>query len=175
MLAKSWASDLWRVFLWHGYGSVASPLNPPDCSSVSIEDYEPLEKIAQSAIQEKQPFQRLDLDKDTLLKMFKYSPYKVHFIKDKIPDGGSTTVYRCGPLIDLCTGPHIPHTGKIKAFAVMKVSRLSTLLITELCSLLAWRLEKRSITADLRSQLPWQEANGGTQSASGWSGKTRSS
>src|SRR5947199_1140419 len=77
--------------------------------SVTSEDYVPLEKIAQSAIQEKQPFQRLDLDKDTLLEMFKYSKYKVHFIKDKIPDGGSTTVYRCGPLIDLCMGPHIPH------------------------------------------------------------------
>jgi threonyl-tRNA synthetase len=92
-----------------------------------MEDYPALEKIAQLAIQEKQPFQRLDLDKDTLLEMFKYSKYKVHFIKDKIPDGGSTTVYRCGPLIDLCTGPHIPHTGRIKAFAVMKVTRLTSL------------------------------------------------
>jgi threonyl-tRNA synthetase len=92
-----------------------------DDRAVTSEDYVPLEKIAQSAIQEKQPFQRLDLDKNTLLEMFKYSKYKVHFIKDKIPDGGSTTVYRCGPLIDLCTGPHIPHTGKIKAFSVMKV------------------------------------------------------
>ena len=89
--------------------------------AVASEDYVPLEKVAHSAIQEKQPFQRLDLDKDTLLEMFKYSKYKVHFIKDKIPDGGSTTVYRCGPLIDLCMGPHIPHTGKIKAFSVMKV------------------------------------------------------
>jgi threonyl-tRNA synthetase len=62
------------------------------------------------------------LDRNTLLEMFKYSKYKVHFIKDKIPEGGSTTVYRCGPLIDLCTGPHIPHTGRIKAFSVMKNS-----------------------------------------------------
>jgi threonyl-tRNA synthetase len=92
-----------------------------------MEDYHPLEKIAQLAIQEKQPFQRLDLDKDTLLEMFKYSKYKVHFIKDKIPDGGSTTVYRCGPLIDLCTGPHIPHTGRIKAFSVMKVAHTPSL------------------------------------------------
>jgi len=95
--------------------------------AVSVDDYDPLEKIAASAIQEKQPFQRLELDKDTLLEMFKYSKYKVHFLKDKIPDGGSTTVYRCGPLIDLCTGPHIPHTGKIKAFSVMKV-RLSKVI-----------------------------------------------
>src|SRR5271169_1833352 len=111
------------------------------CSAVTSEDYVPLEKIAQSAIQEKQPFQRLDLDKDTLLEMFKYSKYKVHFIKDKIPDGGSTTVYRCGPLIDLCMGPHIPHTGRIKAFSVMKVHLFclkSSSSQLEFGSVLAW-------------------------------------
>jgi threonyl-tRNA synthetase len=106
--------------------------------AVHADDYAPLEKIAASAIQEKQPFQRLDLDKDTLLEMFKYSKYKVHFIKDKIPDGGSTTVYRCGPLIDLCTGPHIPHTGRIKAFSVMKVKVWNSKLMTEFGCILAW-------------------------------------
>ena len=34
----------------------------------------------------------------------------------------STTVYRCGPLIDLCRGPHVRHTGKIKSFMVTKSS-----------------------------------------------------
>ncbi len=53
--------------------------------------------------------------------MFKHNQYKIHLIKSKIPDGTSTTVYRCGPLIDLCMGPHIPHTGKIKAFEITKV------------------------------------------------------
>lgn len=33
----------------------------------------------------------------------------------------TTTIYRCGPLIDLCRGPHIRHTGKVKAFKVVKV------------------------------------------------------
>jgi len=42
-------------------------------------------------------------------------------IQSKIPDGTSTTVYRCGPFIDLCAGPHIPHTGKIKALMITKV------------------------------------------------------
>jgi threonyl-tRNA synthetase len=54
--------------------------------------------------------------------MFKSNPYKQHIIKDKIPDGTSTTVYRNGPLIDLCRGPHVPHTGRIKQFKVMKNS-----------------------------------------------------
>lgn len=30
--------------------------------------------------------------------------------------------FRCGPLIDLCRGPHVRHTGKIKALKVHKVS-----------------------------------------------------
>jgi len=52
--------------------------------------------------------------------------------------GGSFTVYafvvilayhlyRCGPLIDLCRGPHVRHTGKIKAMQVTKVNLLQLL------------------------------------------------
>ena len=54
--------------------------------------------------------------------MFRSNPYKQHIIKDKIPDGTFTTVYRNGPLIDLCRGPHVPHTGRIKQFKIMKNS-----------------------------------------------------
>lgn len=71
---------------------------------------------------EKQPFVRLEMTKANLLEMFKHNPYKVHIINDKIPDGTSTTVYRCGPLIDLCKGPHVPHTGRVKAMSVTKVT-----------------------------------------------------
>jgi threonyl-tRNA synthetase len=39
------------------------------------------------------------MSKEDLLKMFAYNPYKVHIIKDKIPDGTRTTVYRNGPLM----------------------------------------------------------------------------
>ncbi len=54
--------------------------------------------------------------------MFAYNPFKTEIIKNKIPEGGKTTAYRCGPLIDLCLGPHVPHTGAVKAFKVMKNS-----------------------------------------------------
>ncbi|RUS19679.1 hypothetical protein BC937DRAFT_87110, partial [Endogone sp. FLAS-F59071] len=85
-------------------------------------DYSALETLAKNAVKEKQPFERLVVSKPDLLEMFKHNPYKVHIINDKIPDGTSTTVYRCGPLIDLCLGPHVPHTGRIKAFSVTKNS-----------------------------------------------------
>ncbi|CAI6339015.1 unnamed protein product [Periconia digitata] len=94
----------------------------PEKAAVESTDYKPLETIVSSIVKEKQVFQRLELSKEDLLEMFKSNPYKQHIIKDKIPDGTSTTVYRNGPLIDLCRGPHVPHTGRIKQFKVMKNS-----------------------------------------------------
>ncbi|KAH7095006.1 threonyl-tRNA synthetase-like protein [Paraphoma chrysanthemicola] len=94
----------------------------PEKAAVEQSDYKPLETIVNSIVKEKQVFQRLTLSKEDLLEMFKSNPYKQHIIKDKIADGTSTTVYRNGPLIDLCRGPHVPHTGRIKQFKVMKNS-----------------------------------------------------
>jgi threonyl-tRNA synthetase len=42
------------------------------------------------------------------LELFADNPFKVMIISTKIPDGGTTTAYKCGPLIDLCMGPHVP-------------------------------------------------------------------
>ncbi|KAI0050277.1 tars protein [Auriscalpium vulgare] len=89
---------------------------------VSLTDYPALEKVAESAVKDKQRFERLVVSKEDLLKMFHYNKYKKYLIETKVPDGTSTTVYRCGPMIDLCVGPHIPHTGKIKAFMITKNS-----------------------------------------------------
>ncbi|GAA5852729.1 hypothetical protein JCM8547_002606 [Rhodosporidiobolus lusitaniae] len=89
---------------------------------VAQTDYEALETLAKSVVKDKQKFERLEVSKENLLKMFAYNPFKTHIINDKIPDGTSTTVYRCGPMIDLCRGPHIPHTGRVKSIAVLKNS-----------------------------------------------------
>jgi len=43
-------------------------------------------------------------------------------ISAKIPENGKTIAYRCGNLIDLCTGPHLPSSNRIKAFKVTKSS-----------------------------------------------------
>lgn len=94
----------------------------PDQAAVEQSDKKPLETIVNSITKEKQVFQRLELSKEDLLEMFKTNKYKQHFINDRVPDGTSTTVYRNGPLIDLCRGPHVPHTGRIKQFMVGKNS-----------------------------------------------------
>ncbi|KAJ7253069.1 hypothetical protein B0H12DRAFT_1233777 [Mycena haematopus] len=90
--------------------------------AVSAADYPALEKVSESAVKEKQKFERLVVKKETLLEMFNYNKYKKYLIETKVPDGTSTTVYRCGPMVDLCVGPHIPHTGKIKAMMITKNS-----------------------------------------------------
>ncbi|KAF5129079.1 hypothetical protein DV495_002653 [Geotrichum candidum] len=90
--------------------------------TVHASEFSNVETWAKSAIKEKQKFERLVVSKENLLKMFSYNKYKQALISSKIPDGTSTTVYRCGPLIDLCRGPHIPHTGRIKAFKLLKNS-----------------------------------------------------
>jgi threonyl-tRNA synthetase len=62
------------------------------------------------------------LTKEEALKLFAYNPFKVQLVASKIPDGGKVTAYRNGDLIDLCTGPHVPNTGRVKAFKVLKNS-----------------------------------------------------
>lgn len=86
------------------------------------DNYKPLEEQAKKIVGEKQTFQRIILTKEEALRLFAYNPFKVQLIDTKIPDGGRVTAYRNGDLIDLCTGPHVPSTNRIKAFKVMKNS-----------------------------------------------------
>ena len=133
-----------KVTFWHSsahvlgasleknYGAhlcIGPPLNPGffydaymGTHSLSQENFSEIQKAASEIIQAKQSFERIVLSKEEALELFKYNPFKVQLITNKIPEGGKTTAYRCGNLIDLCTGPHLPDTGKIKAFAVTKNS-----------------------------------------------------
>jgi threonyl-tRNA synthetase len=73
-------------------------------------------------VSQSQTFHRLILSKEQALELFRHNPFKVSLISNKIADGGKVTAYKCGDLIDLCTGPHIPSTKMVKAFKVMKNS-----------------------------------------------------
>jgi threonyl-tRNA synthetase len=90
--------------------------------TISEEDLKKVESKAEEICKSKLAFQRLVVSKEQALEMFKHNPFKVNLITNKVPEGSKTTVYRCGPLIDLCMGPHLPHTGKIKAFSAHKTS-----------------------------------------------------
>ncbi|KAI0880208.1 threonyl-tRNA synthetase [Annulohypoxylon maeteangense] len=94
----------------------------PGGAAVQQSDWTPLERIVTDIVKDRQRFERLEVTKQDLLDMFSYNKYKQYIISTKIPDGTSTTIYRNGPLIDLCRGPHVPDTGRIEAFSIMKNS-----------------------------------------------------
>ncbi|XP_074668473.1 threonine--tRNA ligase 1, cytoplasmic [Strix aluco] len=88
---------------------------------VSSNDFSALETLCKKIMKEKQAFERLEVKKETLLEMFKYNKFKCRILNEKV-NTPTTTVYRCGPLIDLCRGPHVRHTGKIKTIKIHKNS-----------------------------------------------------
>ena len=70
----------------------------------------------------KEPIVRNDISKADALKMFetKGDEYKVELITD-LADG-TITLYSQGNFTDLCRGPHLPHTGEIKAIKLLSVA-----------------------------------------------------
>uniref|UniRef100_A0A674KFU5 threonine--tRNA ligase n=1 Tax=Terrapene triunguis TaxID=2587831 RepID=A0A674KFU5_9SAUR len=84
---------------------------------VSSTEFPTLENTCKNIIKEKQPFERLEVSKEILLDMFKSC--KMLGIKWFMSE---LFCCRCGPLIDLCRGPHVRHTGKIKALKIFKNS-----------------------------------------------------
>uniref|UniRef100_A0A8C1IT85 threonine--tRNA ligase n=1 Tax=Cyprinus carpio TaxID=7962 RepID=A0A8C1IT85_CYPCA len=95
---------------------------------VSSNDFPCLENLCKKIIKEKQPFERLEVKKETLLEMFKYNKFKCRILNEKVTTP-TTTVYRyefgknlTNLKIDLCRGPHVRHTGKIKALKIHKNS-----------------------------------------------------
>lgn len=97
----------------------------PISGVVKESDWPALDTKMSKVFKEKQSFDRLEVSKDDLKKMFGYSKYKLHYINNLV-EGESSTVYRCGTLVDLCRGPHIQNTGKIKAMKIMQVSSFSS-------------------------------------------------
>lgn len=90
--------------------------------TVSQDDFDYINATVNRLTNEKQTFERLTVPKEVALEMFKYNPYKHSILSSKVPEGGNCTVYKCGSLIDPCKGPHLPHTGRVKAFQVTKNS-----------------------------------------------------
>ncbi|XP_070631382.1 threonine--tRNA ligase 2, cytoplasmic isoform X1 [Bos indicus] len=89
--------------------------------AVSSAELPVLESMCQAIIKEQQPFERLEVSTKVLLDLFKYNKFKCRILKEKVATP-TTTVYRCGPLVELCKGPHVRHTGTIKVIKIFKNS-----------------------------------------------------
>ncbi|MGA8179905.1 MAG: TGS domain-containing protein, partial [Desulfobacterales bacterium] len=91
-----------------------------DMEPVSKEDFEKIEAEMDKAIKAKIPFERRVVSKSEAMAVYKDEPYKLEMISEL--QEGTISLYRHGDFTDLCRGPHLPHTGFIKAVKLMKVS-----------------------------------------------------
>lgn len=91
-----------------------------DMEPISEDDFAKIEAEMQKIVKAKLPIRRESISKAEALALYKDEPYKKEMIED-LPDG-TISIYRQGEFYDLCRGPHVPHTGFVKAFKLMKVS-----------------------------------------------------
>ncbi len=92
---------------------VERPFTPEDLAAIE-------ERMAQ-IVSEELPFERGVLDKLEAWDKFDGQPYKRELIEE-LPEGEIISIYNQGNFTDLCRGPHVPHTGRIGAFKLMKVA-----------------------------------------------------
>jgi threonyl-tRNA synthetase len=87
------------------------------------EDLEKIEARMNQLAKDNLPVSRSIMSRDEAIKLFEGmgEKYKVEII-DSIPGEEPLSFYQQGDFIDLCRGPHVPSTGHIKAFKVMKVA-----------------------------------------------------
>ena len=92
-------------------------------SAFTDEDLENIQKKMKELAKKKHKFERKEVSKKDAIKLFKDrgEDYKVEILKE-LPKGEKITLYTHGNFTDLCRGPHIEHTGKIKAVKLLKTS-----------------------------------------------------
>ena len=85
------------------------------------EDKAKIESEMKKIIKEDLPIERFTLTKDEALELMKDEPYKVELIND-LPEGAEISFYKQGEFTDLCAGPHLMSTGKVKAIKILSSS-----------------------------------------------------
>ncbi len=91
-----------------------------DMAPISEDDFPKIEAEMKKIVKAKLPIRRRDVSKAKALDFYQNEPYKLEMIQDL--EDGQISFYSQDEFTDLCRGPHVPHTGFIKAFKLMKVS-----------------------------------------------------
>ncbi|MFP3907312.1 MAG: threonine--tRNA ligase [Acidimicrobiales bacterium] len=101
----------------------------PGGATFSQSDLDRIEERMREIIAERQPFIRDEIPEDRALEVFKDHRYKCEIIRGAADDPMSATdtglvrTYENPPnFIDLCRGPHVPHTGRLGHFKLMRVA-----------------------------------------------------
>ena len=92
-----------------------TPVTQTDLAKIEEE----MKKIIKSDL----PIERFELSRKEAVKLFKgfKETYKIELAED-IPEGEPISCYKQGAFVDLCKGPHLPSTGKIKAFKLTSIT-----------------------------------------------------
>ncbi|MBR6108275.1 MAG: threonine--tRNA ligase [Clostridia bacterium] len=82
-----------------------------------------IEKEMAKIVEEKLPLERFELPREEAIKYMvdRHEPYKVELIED-LPEDAIISFYRQGDFVDLCAGPHVENTGKVKNFKLMSIA-----------------------------------------------------
>lgn len=92
-------------------------------SALSDADLARIEETMRQIVDEDLSIERLELSRADALRLFEErgEPFKVEIIR-RIPEDATISAYRQGEFIDLCSGPHLPRTGLIRAVHLTNVS-----------------------------------------------------
>lgn len=89
----------------------------------SVEDFDAIEAEMEKIVAEKLPIQRFELPREEAIALTVKmgEPYKTELIRD-LPGDAVISFYRQGEYVDLCAGPHLPDTGRVKAVKLLSVA-----------------------------------------------------
>ncbi|NLD17403.1 MAG: threonine--tRNA ligase [Tissierellia bacterium] len=85
------------------------------------EDLEKIEAEALRLAKENLEVKRSVVSKEEALETFKDEPYKIELINE-LPEGEEISLYKTGDFVDLCRGPHLENTKKIKALKLLSIA-----------------------------------------------------
>ena len=89
----------------------------------SEQDLAKIEKKMNAIVKQNLPIERMEMTREEAVKFFKSMGelYKAEII-ESIPTNEVLSLYKQGDFVDLCRGPHVPSTSKLKAFKLMKLA-----------------------------------------------------
>ena len=85
------------------------------------EDLDALEKEMKKIVKENLKIERFELPRNEALELMKDEPYKIELINE-LPEGETISFYKQGEFTDLCAGPHVRYTSKVKAFKLLSAT-----------------------------------------------------
>ena len=89
----------------------------------STEDFAKIEKEMAKIVQANEKLERFELPREEAIALMESQgqSYKVELIRD-LPEDAVISFYKQGDFVDLCAGPHLPSTGRVKAFKLLSVA-----------------------------------------------------